>query len=72
MNKLVDSRLYRAAYWRSFSFNELSSTSFNNRVFRLLRNQAEVQLVIDVVLTLNLKVFAYTMLLEEDGGALRL
>ena len=47
MNKLVESRLYRAAYWRAFSFNGLSSTSFNNRVFRLLRNQAEVQLVIE-------------------------
>lgn len=57
MNKLVDSRLYRAAYWRSFSFNELSSTSFNNRVFRLLRNQAEVQLVIERSADFELKGF---------------
>lgn len=57
MNKLVESRLNRAAYWRAFSFNELSSTSFNNRVFRLLRNQAEVQLVIERSADFELKGF---------------
>lgn len=57
MNKLVESRLNRAAYWRAFSFNGLSSTSFNNRVFRLLRNQAEVQLVIERSADFELKGF---------------
>lgn len=57
MNKLVESRLNRAAYWRAFSFNGLSATSFNNRVFRLLRNQAEVQLVIERSADFELKGF---------------
>ena len=57
MNKLVESRLNRAAYWRAFSFNGLSSTSFNNRVFRLLRNPAEVQLVIERSADFELKGF---------------
>ena len=54
MNKLVESRLNRAAYWRAFSFNGLSATSFNNRVFR---NQAEVQLVIERSADFELKGF---------------
>ena len=57
MNKLVESRLNRAAYWRAFSFNGLSATSFNNRVFRLLPNQAEVQLVIERSADFELKGF---------------
>ena len=37
--------LGKPTLWRAFSFNGLSTNSFNNKVFHLLRNQAEVQLV---------------------------
>ena len=45
MSGLQAQYLGKPTLWRAFSFNGLSATSFNNRVFHLLRNQAEVQLV---------------------------
>ncbi len=45
MSGLQAQYLGKPTLWRAFSFNGLSATSFNNKVFHLLRNQAEVQLV---------------------------
>lgn len=45
MSGLQAQDLRKPTLWRAFSFNGLSATSFNNKVFHLLRNQAEVQLV---------------------------
>lgn len=45
MSGLQAQYLGKPTLWRVFSFNGLSTNSFNNRVFHLLRNQAEVQLV---------------------------
>ena len=47
MSGLQAQDLRKPTLWRAFSFNGLNTTSFNNRVFRLLRNQAEVQLVME-------------------------
>lgn len=45
MSGLQAQYLGKPTLWRAFSFNGLSTNSFNNKVFHLLRNQAEVQLV---------------------------
>lgn len=45
MSGLQAQYLGKPTLWRAFSFNGLSANSFNNKVFHLLRNQAEVQLV---------------------------
>ena len=45
MSGLQAQYLGKPTLWRVFSFNGLSTNSFNNKVFHLLRNQAEVQLV---------------------------
>ena len=57
INRLSDTNLSRFVYWRSFSFAQLNTSSFNNRVFRLLRNQAVVQVAIGANAGFDLKGF---------------
>ncbi len=57
INRLSDTNLSRFVYWRSFSFAQLNTSSFNNRVFRLLRNQAVVQVAIAASAGFDLKGF---------------
>lgn len=57
MSGLQAQDLRKPTLWRAFSFNGLSTTSFNNRVFHLLRNQAEVQLVMEPNVNFELRGF---------------
>lgn len=57
MSGLQAQYLGKPTLWRVFSFNGLSTNSFNNRVFHLLRNQAEVQLVMDPNVNFELRGF---------------
>lgn len=57
MSGLQAQDLRKPTLWRAFSFNGLSTNSFNNRVFHLLRNQAEVQLVMEPNVNFELRGF---------------
>ena len=57
MSGLQAQDLRKPTLWRAFSFNGLNVASFNNRVFRLLRNQAEVQLVMEPNVNFELRGF---------------
>lgn len=57
MSGLQAQDLRKPTLWRAFSFNGLSTNSFNNRVFHLLRNQAEVQLVMERNVNFELRGF---------------
>ncbi len=57
MSGLQAQDLRKPTLWRAFSFNGLSATSFNNKVFHLLRNQAEVQLVMEPNVNFELRGF---------------
>lgn len=57
MSGLQAQYLGKPTLWRVFSFNGLSTNSFNNRVFHLLRNQAEVQLVMEPNVNFELRGF---------------
>lgn len=57
MSGLQAQDLRKPTLWRVFSFNGLSTNSFNNRVFHLLQNQAEVQLVMEPNVNFELRGF---------------
>ena len=57
MSGLQAQDLRKPTLWRAFSFNGLSTNSFNNKVFHLLRNQAEVQLVMEPNVNFELRGF---------------
>lgn len=47
MPMLIDQSIELVSYWRSFRFDHLRPNTFNNHVFRLIRNEARVKLVIE-------------------------
>lgn len=47
MPMLVDNAMEEPTYWRAFKFSALRPNSFHNHVFRLLRNEARVRLIVE-------------------------
>lgn len=47
MPMLTDNSINQITYWRAFKFAHLRPYSFHNHLFRLLRNEARVRLVIE-------------------------